>query len=409
METVIERCCGLDVHQSSVVACAIITELHRKPRREIRTFGTMTKDLEALCDWLRAQGVTHVAMESTGVYWRPVHNVLHGLFVLVVANAHHIKNVPGRKTDVKDAEWIADLVRHGLINASYVPTPEIAELRDLTRYRRKLVGTASAERNRTLKLLETANIKLASVAADVFGVSGWSMLRALASGEAAAADMAHLARGRMRRKLEPLALALDGRMTDHHRFLLTVQLNRLEAIDRDIALLDRRITDKIAPYERQVALLMQLPGVDRLSAIAIIAEVGVDLGHWATAQKLAAWAGLCPGNYESAGRIKGSGIRRGNVHLKAALYVAASAAAKQRGSYLKDKYHRLRARRGARRAVIAIAHKILVSAYCMLTREVEYRELGETYLDRLAERRVTHNLVHRLRGLGYEVTLSKAA
>jgi transposase len=409
MEIVIERCCGLDVHQRSVVACIIVTDQRRKPRREIRTFGTMTKDLEALRKWLETEGITHVAMESTGVYWRPVYNLLHGSFALIVANAHHIKTVPGRKTDVKDAEWVANLLRHGLINASYVPTPEIAELRDLTRYRRKLVGTASAERNRTLKLLETANIKLASVAADVFGVSGLAMLRALASGATTAQETADLARGRMRRKLAPLAAALDGRVTEHHRFLLTVALGRLDAIERDIALLDERIAVKVAPYDRQIALLMQIPGVDRLSAIAVIAEVGVDLSHWATARKLAAWAGLCPGNYESAGRAKGSGIRRGNVHLKAALYVAASAAARQRGSYLKDKYHRLRARRGARRAGVAIAHKIIVSAWYILTREVPYQDLGDTYLDRLAEHRVTRNLVCRLKGLGYQVTLSKAA
>lgn len=408
METVIERCCGLDVHQGSVVACIIVTDQRRKPRREIRTFGTMTKDLQALCKWLEAEGITHVAMESTGIYWRPVYNLLHGSFALIVANAHHIKTVPGRKTDVKDAEWIANLLRHGLINASYVPIPEIAELRDLTRYRRKLVGTASAERNRTLKLLETANIKLASVAADVFGVSGLAMLRALASGASTAEETADLARGRMRRKLAPLAAALDGRVTEHHRFLLTVALGRLDAIERDIALLDERIAAKVAPYDRQIALLMQIPGVDRLSAIAVIAEVGVDLSHWATARKLAAWAGLCPGNYESAGRAKGSGIRRGNVHLKAALYVAASAAARQRGSYLKDKYHRLRARRGARRAGVAIAHKIIVSAWHILTREVPYQDLGDTYLDRLAEHRVTRNLVRRLQGLGYQVTLNRA-
>jgi transposase len=409
METVIERCCGLDVHQGSVVACIIVTDQRRKPRREIRTFGTMTKDLEALRQWLESEGITHVAMESTGVYWRPVYNLLHGSFALIVANAHHIKTVPGRKTDVKDAEWIANLLRHGLINASYVPTPEIAELRDLTRYRRKLVGTASAERNRTLKLLETANIKLATVAADVFGVSGLAMLRALALGATTAEETADLARGRMRRKLAPLAAALDGRITEHHRFLLTVALGRLDAIERDIALLDERIAAKVAPYDRQIGLLMQIPGVDRLSAIAVIAEVGVDLSHWATARKLAAWAGLCPGNYESAGRAKGSGIRRGNVHLKAALYVAASAAARQRGSYLKDKYHRLRARRGARRAGVAIAHKIIVSAWYILTREVPYQDLGGTYLDRLAEHRVTRNLIRRLQGLGYQVTLNRAA
>jgi transposase len=213
----------------------------------------------------------------------------------------------------------------------------------------------------------------------------------------------------MRRKLAPLADALDGRVTDHRRVLLTVALGRLDAIEHDIALLDARIAAKVARYDRQIALLMQIPGVDRLSAIAVIAEVGIDLSHWATARKLAAWAGLCPGNYESAGRAKGSGIRRGNVHLKAALYVAASAAARQRGSYLKDKYHRLRARRGARRAGIAIAHKILVTAWYMLTRDVPYQDLGETYLDRLAEHRVTRSLVRRLKGLGYQVTLNKTA
>ena len=408
MRVMVERCCGLDVHQETVVACLLIGVPGVRPTKEVRTFRTMTRELQALRDWLTAAGATHVGMESTGVYWRPVYAVLEGHFELIVGNARHIRNVPGRKTDVKDAEWIANLLRHGLINASYVPIPEIAELRDLTRYRRKLVGTASAERNRTLKLLETANIKLASVAADVFGVSGLAMLRALASGASTAEETADLARGRMRRKLAPLAAALDGRVTEHHRFLLTVALGRLDAIERDIALLDERIAAKVAPYDRQIALLMQIPGVDRLSAIAVIAEVGVDLSHWATARKLAAWAGLCPGNYESAGRAKGSGIRRGNVHLKAALYVAASAAARQRGSYLKDKYHRLRARRGARRAGVAIAHKIIVSAWHILTGDVPYQDLGDTYLDRLAEHRVTRNLVRRLQGLGYQVTLNRA-
>jgi transposase len=415
MHPVIERCCGLDVHQASVVACILIQE-GRTVRKEIRTFKTMTCDLEALRDWLTAQGVTHVAMESTGVYWKPVHAILYGFFELIVANAHHIRHVPGRKTDVKDAEWIAELVRHGLLTASFVPPPAIAELRDLTRYRRKLVETQATERNRTLKLLESANIKLSAVATDVFGVSGMAMLKALIAGDAAPADIADLAKGRLRRKLEPLAQALAGRLTETHRFLLKLQVNRLEEMERDILALDHLIAEKAKPYSRQIGLLIQIPGVDRQIAVVIIADpkgsaskMGVDLSHWPTAQKLAAWAGVCPGNYESAGKARSGRTRKGNLYLKSALFLAATTAARTKGSYLKDKYHRLKARRGAKRAGMAIAHKILMTAYHMLTNGTDYSELGEAYLDKLAEQRITRGLVHRLTNLGYKVTLEQQA
>jgi transposase len=406
MHTVVERCCGLDIHQASVVACILIQE-GRTARKEIRTFSTMTRDLEALRDWLMAQGVTHVAMESTGVYWKPVHAILYGSFELIVANAHHIRHVPGRKTDVKDAEWIAELVRHGLITASFVPPPAIAELRDLTRYRRKVVESQATERNRTLKLLESANVKLSAVATDVFGVSGMAMLKALIAGDAAPADMADLAKGRLRRKLGPLAQALDGRLTETHRFLLKLQVNRLAEMERDILALDQLIAEKAKPYGRQIGLLIRIPGVDRQIALVIIAEIGVDLSHWPTAQKLAAWAGVCPGNHESAGKARSGRTRQGNLYLKSALFLAATTAARTRGSYLKDKYHRLKARRGAKRAGMAIAHKILIAAYHMLTEGTDYVELGEAYLDKLAEKRITRGLVRRLSNLGYKVTLEQ--
>ena len=288
VEAIIERCAGLDVHQATVVVCVLIGEAGRKPRREIRTFSTMTRDLEGLRDWLQEMGVTHVGMESTGVYWKPVHAILEGHFELIVGNARHIRNVPGRKTDVKDAEWIADLVRHGLIRPSFVPPPPICELRDLVRLRRSMSEALTTERNRTLKLLETANIKLASVATEVFGVSGLAMLKALVENTATPAEMADLARGKLRRKLEPLTLALEGRLSEHHRFVLAFHLHRMEAIEADLRTLDARIEEKVEPFQAQRRLLQQIPGVDGLIAVTIIAEIGIDMTVFGNAQRLAA-------------------------------------------------------------------------------------------------------------------------
>jgi transposase len=409
MEAIVERCCGLDVHQASVAACLLTGTADQKPRREVRHFGTTRRELEAMDEWLMAAGCTHVAMESTGVYWQPVYAVLEGHFELVVGNAHHIKNVPGRKTDVKDCEWIADLARHGLIAPSFVPPAPIRELRELTRYRRKLSQAGASERNRLLKVLETANIKLAGVASDVFGVSGRAMLRALIAGEARPQEMAQLARGRMRRKLNELELALDGTVQEHHRFLLALQLQRVEAIEADIDRLDARLRDKLAPYQVYLALLMQIPGVDWVIAATIIAEIGVDMSVFLSAAHLAAWAGVCPGNYESAGKRRHGKSRRGNVHLKTALVIAAVGAAKKRGSYLSAKYRRLCARRGKKRADLAIAHKILLAVYRMLSTGTDYKDLGPTYLDSLHQHRTTANLVRRLRDMGYEVTLQPKA
>jgi transposase len=409
MEAVVECCAGLDVHQGSVVACVLLGAAGRKPRKEVRTFATATADLVALRDWLKDLGVTHVGMESTGVYWKPVYAVLEGHFELIVGNAHHIKAVPGRKTDVKDAEWIADLVRHGLVRASFVPPPAIRELRDLVRLRRSLSEGLTTERNRTLKLLETANVKLASVASEVFGVSGMAMLRALVENAATPEQMADLARGKLRRKLTPLARALEGRLTEHHRFVLDLHLRRMAAIEADLAALDARIEAQMEPFRAQRALLRQIPGVDDRVAATIIAEIGIDMSVFGSAMRLASWAGVCPGNHESAGRQRRGTTRRGNVHLKTALVTAAIGASRRKGSYYKDKYHRLKARRGYLRAAIAIAHKILVAAYHMLATGAPFRDLGEAYLDQQARRRTTANLIRRLNTLGYDVMLQPRA
>ena len=405
MEVLLERCAGLDVHQASVVCCVLIGASGRKAQKLLRRFGTTRRELEALKAWLVEHGVTHVGMESTGVYWKPVYAVLEGHFELIVGNAHHIKNVPGRKTDVKDAEWIAQLVRHGLVRKSFVPPPAIRDLRELVRCRRTLIETRTAARNRVLKLLEGAGIKLSGVASDAFGVSGRAMLEALAAGATDAAGMAGLARGRMRRKAAELEAALEGRLREHQRFLLAMHLRQLEAIERDLEALDARIEAQLEPFRAQRELLMRIPGVDRVTAAVIIAEIGTDMAVFATARRLAAWAGVAPGNSESAGRPKGAAVRRGNVFLKAALFAAASAAVRTKGSYYRDKYHRLRARRGLVRALLAIAHKLLIAAFHLLATGESFRDLGEGYLDQITRKRSTARLVQRLSSLGYEVML----
>jgi transposase len=367
METLVERGCGLDVHQATVVACLLMVRKDGKVQKQVRTFGTTTRELLSMREWLLSQGCTHVAMESTGVYWKPVYAILEGAFQIVVANAQHVKKVPGRKTDVKDAEWIADLLCHGLLRQSFVPPQPIRELRDLTRYRRKLVESQSAERNRLLKVLETANIKLSSVATDVFGTSGRLMLRALIEGKTTPEEMAELAKRKLRSKIPQLELALEGKVEDHHRFLLKLQLDRLERAEGDLAVLEKHIQEKLEPYAAQLALLDEIPGVDWTLAAVIIAELGVDMSVFQSVSQLASWAGVCPGNNESAGKRKSTRIPKGNMYLKTALVEAAHAAAKTKGSYLRDKFYRLKARRGYKRAAVAIGHKILVSIYHMIS------------------------------------------
>lgn len=406
MQTLVERACGLDVHQATVVACLLMVGKDGRVQKQMRTFGTTTRELVSLREWLLSQGCTHLAMESTGVYWKPVYAILEGVLEIVVANAQHVKKVPGRKTDVKDAEWLADLLCHGLLRPSFVPPQPIRELRDLTRYRCKLVQSQAAERNRLLKLLESANIKLASVATDVFGVSGRLMLRALIEGKASPKEMAELAKRKLRSKIPELELALEGRLEEHHRFLLKLQLDRLELVEKDLEVLEQRIQQKLQPYAAQLALLDEIPGVDWTLAAVLIAELGVDMSVFHNVSQMASWAGVCPGNNESAGKRKSSRIPKGNVYLKTALVEAAHSAAKAKGTYLRDKFYRLKARRGYKRAAVAIAHKILVAIYHMLSQQVSYNDLGDLYLDKLNKHHLTRNLVHRLERLGYTVTLS---
>lgn len=408
MEAIIERCCGLDVHKDIVVACALMGPPDGRAKKEIHTYGTTTSELEQLRDWLQQVGCTHVGMESTGVYWVPVYAVLEDHFDLTVGNAAHMKNVPGRKTDVKDAQWIAELLRCGLIRKSFVPPKWQRALRDLTRYRRKLVDAQASERNRLQRLLETCNVKLASVATDVFGKSGRAILRALIKGEEKPEQMAQLAQGRLRKKLNALVLALRGNVEAHHRFMLDIQLRRVEDIEANIAVVDSKIEEAVAPHRTVVERLMTIPGVDRVVAVTVIAELGIDMTVFSTAAHAAAWAGVCPGNNESAGKRMGQQQRRGNIHLASALVQAAFAAARTKNTYFKARFWKIAGRAGKKRAAVAIAHSILKAAHAMLKASVDYKDLGSDYLDRFLNRHAEHRLVQRVRSMGYEVRLKTA-
>ncbi len=409
MEPIVERVAGVDIGQASVTATVLLGKAHERPRKETRSFRTLTRSLLEMREWFRSLGVTHVGMEGTGIYWVPVYEILEDGFEVIVGNARHIKNVPGRKTDVKDSEWLADLTRHGLIAKSYVPPRPLRELRELLRYRRKLVESRTAERNRLLKLLETANVKLASVASNVFGVSGMLMLRALVEAQDDPQQLAELAKGQLRRKRDDLVLALEGRVNSHHRFLLRLQIRRLDLLEADVATVEDSIRRALVPYQREHALLQQIPGVDWVIAAVIIGEIGTDMSVFRSVKHLAAWAGVCPGNNESGGRRRRAPVRKGNPHLQTALVEAASAAARKKDSYLRDKFFRLKLRRGYKRAAMALAHKILIAAYHMLRDGTDYNDLGATYLDSLTRHHTTRNLVRRLERLGYQVEIKPKA
>jgi transposase len=405
VEVIVERGCGLDVHQATVVACLLTGVAGAKPIKQIRTFGTTTRELEQLRDWLKAEACTHVLMESTGVYWVPVYAVLEGHFEIVVGNAQRIRNVPGRKSDVKDSDWLSQLLRHGLVEKSFVPPKPIRQLRELLRFRRQLVEARVAERNRLLKLLESANLKLASVASDVFGVSGMAMLRALAAGQRDPAQLAELARGLLRHKLAALTLALEGRFEQHHALLLKHQLKRLDETDAHLREIEQDLDRRMEPYREQQRLLMEIPGVDRILAATLIAELGVDMSVFKSAGHLASWAGLCPGLNQSAGKNLNAHVPLGNPYLRRALVQAATAATHCKRGYLRDKFYRLKARRGYRRAIVATAHKILIALYQMLQTGAHYKDLGDNYLDLIDRSRVKSQLVRRLQRMGYEVIL----
>lgn len=411
MDVIVERCAGLDVHQKTVVACVLTPGRGNKTRKVIRTFGTVTSELEKLRAWLLEEGVTLVAMESTGVYWMPVYHVLAtGEFELIVGNAAHIKNVPGRKSDVKDAEWIAHLARHGLIRASIVPTPMMERLREYTRLRRTFVEDRSATRNRILRLLETANIKIASFASDVFGASGTAMLDALIEGRMSPEQIAQLAKGVLRRKLRDLALALEGRVAEHHRYLLEIHRRRLGEIDALVAELDKRIEQELAAVSDTVERLVQIPGVDRVTAAVIIAELGLDMSYFPTDGHAAAWAGLTPGSNRSAGKkTRKESARHGNKYLRTALAQAATSACKVKGTHFHSKYHRVKSRRGPGRAVLATAHSILVAVYHVLQSDGPYQERGPFKPSKAQKERLARRLKKNLESLGYEVDVRPKA
>jgi transposase len=404
-----ERRCSLDMHKRTVVACLIVPGAGGTPTKEVRTFGTMTDDLLRLADWLLAAGCTHVAMESTGVYWKPVWNLLEEEFELLLVNARHVKAVPGRKTDAKDCEWLADLLRHGLLRASFVPHRPQRELRELTRYRTSLIQERSAEVNRLQKTLEGANIKLGAVATDIMGLSSRQMLAALAGGETDAAVMAQLAQGRLRDKLPELERALAGRVGPHQRFLLARQLAHIDFLDAAIADVSAEIAQRLQPCVDALERLATIPGIGRRTAEVLVAEIGTDMSRFPTGAHLASWAGMCPGNDESAGKRRSGKTRKGSPWLRSALIEAARAAGRSKGTYLAAQYHRLAARRGTKRGAVAVGHTILLIVHRLLSEGDVYRDLGDRSFDERDRHAVEHRLVARLEGLGYRVALEPAA
>lgn len=408
MQTVYERCAGLDVHKKSVVACLLFSE-NGQPRKERQTFSTMTQDLVRLRDWLQAHDCTHVAMESTGVFWKPIYNLLEEHLQVLVVNAQHIKAVPGRKTDVKDAEWIADLLQHGLLRPSFIPPRWQRTLRDLTRSRSTLIEERSRVIARLQKTLEDANIKLASVASDVMGTSAQQMLHALVKGELSPTTMAEFARGRMRTKREQLALALTGHLQPHHRFLEAPHLAHIDSLEEGIDRLSAEIAERFHPYEKILLRLETIPGIKRRLAEIILAEIGPDMSRFPSAQHLASWAGMCPGNHESAGKRLSGKTRKGSQWLRTALVEAAHAASHCKECYLSAHYHHIAAHRGKKRAAVALGHTLLIIIYHMIAEEKEYEELGGGYLDQLDRQGKEKRLVRQLEKLGFEVSLTSTS
>jgi transposase len=407
MEIVHAHCAGLDVHKKTVVAATMISRSDGNVYKEVRTFGTMTADLLELSDWLSMHGVSHVAMESTAEYWKPVFNILEDGFQVLLVNAQHVARVEGRKTDVKDAEWLAELLRYGLLKPSFIPPVGQRDLRELTRYRTTFVRERATLINRVQKLLESANIKLASVATDVMGVSGRAMLDAILEGTASANEMADLAKGRLREKRPALIKALHGRVKPHHRFVLAELLCQIDGLDETITRFDEQIQAYCAPFEEAVVRWDGIPGVSRCSAEIIVSEVGVDMDRFPTAGHCAAWAGVAPGNNESAGKRRSGRSRPGNKALRSVLIQAAHAAAHTKGTYLSAQYHRLAARRGKKRAILAVAHSILIIGYNLVKHKDIYRELGGNYFDQIKPQATIQRLLKRLEDLGCQLTIQQ--
>jgi transposase len=406
VEQVLERCAALDVHKAQVTAWVRVPD-GRGGREDLRArYSTMTADLLAMRDWLKELGVTHVAMESSGVYWKPVYYVLEDEFELLLVNAQHVKNLPGRKTDMKDAEWLCQLLECGLLRGSFVPPREIRELRDLTRYRRSLIGERQRQANRLHKVLEDAGVKLACVATDVLGVSGRAMLEALIAGTRDPEVLADLARGKLRKKIPQLQQALAGRFSAHHALMVGHILAHMDFLEEAIGQLTAEIEKRLSPFAQKVDRLDGTPGVGVITAQAIIAELGPDMSRFVSHRHAASWVKICPGNHESAGKRRSGRTGKGNQHLRAALIEAAQAAARTNNTYLRAQYEQIKRRHGHNKAIVAVAHSILVAAYYILRDDVDYHELGGDYYARRADpERQTRRLVAQLERLGHKVTL----
>jgi len=437
MDVVYPYCAGMDVHKKTIVVCCMTPDATGSNTTETQSFGTMTQDLLALSDWLTSKQITHVAMESTGELWKPVYNILEGSFTILLVNSQHVKNVPGRKTDVQDAEWIADLLRHGLLRGSFVPPLAQRDLRDLTRQRTLLVRERADVVNRLHKVLEWANIKLTSVATDIRGVSGRAMLDAIVAGQEDPAVLADLAKGKLRDKRDLLIRALGGRIRPHHRFLIAEHLIHIDFLGERIAVFDQMIEERVseqsqsmtlptgeqesvpgtetvqpaAPltWDKAVELLDTIPGIGLTTAEKLVAEIGTDMSRFPSAGHLASWAKLCPGNNESAGKRHSGRTGKGNPWLKGALTEAAHGAVRVKDSYLSAVYHRLVGRRGVKKALIAVAHRILIAAYHILLRQEPYKDAGPLQLSDLRKQHLVNRLRYRLEKLGYDVQLQEAA
>jgi transposase len=407
MEEIYERCCGLDVHRDSITACIMIGYGSQK-RKFIKTFLTFTRDIKELANWLKLHEVRHVAVESTGIYWKPIFNVFEDMdFDICLVNAQHVKNVPGRKTDVKDSEWLCKLLKCGLLSKSFIPAKAIVRLRELLRYRQKLVRELSSGKNRIIKTLENANIKLSTVFSDVFGVTAWTMICKLVNGETNPDKLTEFIDPRCKSSKGDILKALEGTLQKEDRKMLQLQMKHLNAIEEIIKEVEKEVTIHMEPFEAQVTLLKTIPGIKDMAAASIIAEIGPNMNQFNSASHLTAWAGLCPGNNQSAGKIKSSRIRKGNVHVKTMLTQVAWAISRTKETYLGAKYRSLAPRRGKKRAIIAIGRKTLVICYHLLKENVPFHELGVDFLDKLEpERKVKYHL-KRLEELGYHVTSTK--
>lgn len=406
MEVLYPRCAGLDVHKDTVVAC--VRCVSEPQHREVRTFGTTTRDLFSLADWLESCACTHVAMEATGVYWKPVWHLLEGRFELVLANAQHIRNVPGRKTDVNDATWIADLLAHGLIRSSFVPPAPIQELRDITRTRKQLVREIAQHTLRIQKTLEDANLKVASVLSNVIGTSGRAMLHAIVAGEDDPERLADLAVGTARRKRSDLIEALRGRVSDHHRAMLKLHLGLIDALQNALTELDLAAGKMLAPIQERAALLTTMPGISDIVAHVVVAEIGVDMSRFPSAAHLVSWAGLCPRNDESAGKRRSTRIRKSGNWLKTTLVTAAWAAVRKKDCYLGAQFRRIKSRRGPKKAILAVAASMLTACYHMLRDGTEYRDLGALHFDHRDKTKTIRRLVRKLNDLGCTVDVHAA-